>query len=728
MTKTHFNEDPISPLSSFDREFFSGRGGATLLAFLIACGIALTAPSSAWGQTAESAVTPPSKAGPPSKTTLAIPSHALLLITLDTTRADHLGSLHQLRHRAVDDPAADVEPPKTQHLDALAARGTLFSRAFTTSPLTLPAHTSLLTALDPPLHGIRDNGISALSPAIPTLTSTLAARGFATAAFVGSRVLDRRFGLARGFDLYDDAMPAEQVGEYGYPERDAAAVVDAALAWLDGIDSSSPFFLWLHFYDPHAPYEPPSYLRRGNPAADYAGEITFVDQQVGRLLESFPVAADKTLIAVVGDHGEAMEEHGERTHGLLLYRGVLEIPLFLAGPGIDSGKVVDAPVSIRQVAPTLLDLLRIPQPQGTRLQQGAGLPRDQPLPGIGTTKEGLDFVYSETWMPSTAYGWSPLVAFSDDRWRLVVGPRPELFDYLADPRERVNKVRQERRQAGRIRDALEAWQKTHRAVAAAPLEVPADLAASLRSLGYISGQSGTEENRAAPEEGLIDPKDGLKMLAELTRAKKLLSVGNGAQALPLLQDLVAKSPGNVPFLSNLASAQMATGQPKESIATLRRAVKLNPHLDFLHLNLAESHRHLEQWEEAEGEFRVVVDLNPRQASAWLGLAEILHRRGDADGERVLLQQAVEAETHSASIHLRLGQLEAARQRPGIAVDHLHQATRIAPTWPLAWLMLGQSLGQIDGSTAQARKALQEVLRLAPRSREAAQARQLLERL
>ncbi len=668
----------------------------------------------------------PGTTNPGEAVTAATP-RGLLLITLDTTRADHLGSYRRLTAAATTTthPSAGSPTPVTPHLDALAARGTLYRRALTTSPLTLPAHASLLTALDPPQHGLRDNGVSALAPTIPTLASELSHRGFQTAAFVGSRVLDRRFGLAQGFAHYDDQMPAEQIGEYGYPERDAAAVVDAALAWLGRADTDAPWFLWLHFYDPHAPYQPPAPLRKGSEAANYGAEITFVDQQIGRFLGRLPMATNDFLLAVVGDHGESLGEHDERTHGLLLYRGVLEVPMILAGPGIGTGRVIDAPVSIRQVAPTLLDLLQVP-----RSDAPGRLPRKQPLPGIADHVDALDFVYSETWMPATAYGWSPLVAITQDRWRLVVGPRPELFDYLTDPMESTNLVRTERRRAGRLRDTLESWQRTHRAVDAAPLEVPADLAASLRSLGYVSGQTSgpTTATGGRPTDELIDPKDGLAMLAELSRAKELLNVGNHSKALPLLESLVDRSPGNVPFLSNLASAQMAADQPTQALATLRRAVELNPHLDFLHLHLAEAHRHLEQWSAAEREYRLVIDLNPRQASAWLSLAEILYRRGDGDGEYHLLQRAVEAETHSASVHLRLAQLEESRQGIEAARRHLRRATDIAPTWPLPWLLLGKSLRRPDGDPIQARAALEKVVGLAPRSREAQQARQLLQDL
>jgi len=589
-------------------------------------------------------------------------------------------------------------------LDALAARGVRYARALTASPLTLPAHASLLSGLAPAAHGLHDNGLVTLPEEIPTLATALAEEGYTTAAFVGSRVLDRRFGLSRGFAHYDDHLAAEEIGEYGYPERRANAVVDAALLWFRARPSGTPFFLWLHFYDPHAPYDPPS--GGATAKARYRGEIAFVDQEIGRLLHGLGQSIEKTLVAVVGDHGEALGEHGERTHGLFLYRSVLEVPLLVAGPGVPQDMVVHQPVPTRRLAATLLERLgftKHPLPPAV-------------LPGPWTTEEAVEIpIYSETWLPATAYGWSPLEAITLGHWRLIVAPGPELFNFVADPGETENQVVSKRRQARRMKAALENYKKDLDVRTALPTQ-DAELLADLRRLGYLSDSGG---GRA----GTLDPKAGLPMLAELDTAKRLLQSGGQREAVEILRKLVRKSPGNVPFLTNLGNALLATGQSEEAIRTLRSAVALNPRLDFLHLQLAEAHRQLGHGAEAEKEYRLATELNPRLAAAWLGLAEGAARRGSGEEEYRLLLQAVDARTLSAPIFLRLGQLEVARGKTTAAADNLQQATKLAPTWPLAWLLRGQVL--LSNKDPEAQQCLENVLRLAPGSPAAQQASQLL---
>ncbi|MGH9464821.1 MAG: sulfatase, partial [Thermoanaerobaculia bacterium] len=359
---------------------------------------------------------PASPSGPPER-----PS--LLLVTLDTTRADHLG-------------AYGATAAKTPVLDALARRGARWAQALTASPLTLPAHCSLLTGLQPPEHGVRDNGVAALPAEVPTLATALAEHGYVTAAVVASRVLDRRFGLDRGFATYDDRMVAESVGQYGYPERDARAVTDAALAWLAGREgdpgaAERPWFLWVHYYDPHAPYRPPAAASLATEAERYAGEISWVDEQLERLLAALPAAGAATLVAVVGDHGESLGEHGETGHGIFLHQPSLRVPLLIAGPGVAPGTVVSETVATSRLAATLLGLLG---------SGAAAAPFGPPLPGIGldASQAGDAAVYSETLLPATAYGWSALKAITDGEWRLVVAPRPQLYDLGADPGELVN--------------------------------------------------------------------------------------------------------------------------------------------------------------------------------------------------------------------------------------------------------------------------------------------------
>lgn len=621
---------------------------------------------------------------------------SIVLLTLDTTRADFVG-------------AYGKEPSPTPHLDALASRGTRYHTAIASSPLTLPSHASLLTGLTPPEHGLRDNGLAALPDEIPTLATALRARGWATAAFVSSRVLDRRFGLDRGFDLYDDHMAAEVVGEYGYAERDARAVTEAALRWLESRDDSA-FFLWVHYYDPHSPYRPPD-ASGGDETKRYAGEIAYVDQQIGRLLAALPDRGQRTVVAAVADHGEALGSHGERTHGLFLYRPVVEVPLILAGPGVPTGQTILGTVSSRRLAPTLLRL-------GGGGHLGA-LPGPA-LPGLfaddAEPEELRGFAYSETWLPATAYGWSSLRSLTADRYKLIVAPRPELYDLSEDPGETRNLVRERPAQARRLKARLESFEASLEPATAEALATDAELRASLESLGYLSGASGTRS-------GTLDPKDGLALLESFEAAKRALARGETAEAIRRLRELVQKNPDNVPFLTNLGTALLAGGEPREGVKVLRRAAERNPRLDFVHLRLAEALDRIGEGEEAKREYELALELNPRLAGAWLGLAEMAHRGNRPEEELRLLRRGVEAETDSAALHLRLGQLLETRE-PTAATEHFEAATNLVPGWPLAWLLRGQAhlrRGQID----EGRRALETAVALAPRSAEGREAARLL---
>ena len=623
---------------------------------------------------------------------------SLVLLTLDTTRSDYLGAYG----------AAGAETPV---LDGLAARGARYATAITPSPLTLPAHASLLTGLDPPAHGVRDNGTAVLPPDLPTLATALAGRGYATGAFVASRVLDRRFGLDRGFDVYGDRMAAERTGQYGYPERDAAAVTDAALAWGARLPAGKPYFLWVHYYDPHAPYQPPGAGRAGSREAAYAGEIAFVDRQIGRLLAGLPDG--RRLVAAVGDHGEMLGEHGEDGHGIFLYRAAVEVPLILAGPGVPAGRVIAETVATRRLASTLLRLL------------GAGDALPGPaLPGLGGDSVPLA-AYSEARMPASAYGWAPLTAVTDGGWRLIVAPGPELYHVADDPAEERNLLAERdagapaRLQGRRLRAALESLEAGFERRRGAEPPADPELEAQLRSLGYLS---------ATPRaQGTLDPKDGIRLLGELERAKVLLASGETARGVALLEELVAKNPGNVPFRSRLAAAQLQAGRADAAIASYRAAIELNPRLHFLHRNLADAYLHLGRLDEARAQYRLALELNPRFAVAWLRLAELAARAGQGREERRLLRQAIAAGTDSAAVASRMGQLELADGRPEAAETRLARATELAPAWPLPWLLRGQA-AEARGDAGAARDHYRRVATLAPGSKEAAEARRRLARL
>jgi arylsulfatase A-like enzyme/Flp pilus assembly protein TadD len=624
-------------------------------------------------------------------TRLAFAAPDVILITLDTTRADAIGK-------------------NTPNLEALAKGGIRYTRAITPAPLTLPAHASLLTGLEPPEHGVRDNGTASLPRDVPTLPALLRQRGYVTGAFVSSRVLDRRFGLGRGFDVYDDSMAAEEIGEYGYPERDAAQVTTAALAWAARQTASKPMFLWIHYYDAHAPYAPPA------PLTGYAGEVAYVDREVGRLLSK--LRKTKRIVVVAGDHGESLGEHGERTHGVFLYRSVLEVPLLISGAG--ATRVVPHVVSTNRIAATIAHLA------------GASAFGD-PLPPFGASRPP---VYSETQLPATAYGWSALRAYSDDRFRFIDAPRVELYDFVADPAEARNLAGDQRRELFRLKNAMTAaLQKTKTRDAGAGVD-PA-LAASLRSLGYLSGVSGQARSN-------IDPKDGMSMLAEMETLRARIGGSDAGEVAARAGALAQRSPGNVPFLTLAGEAWLAAGDSARALDAYRRAASLNPSLDFLHLNLANAHRAAGDAASAEKEYRLVLQLNPRLAAASIQLAEMKPREA-----RAILRASVDAGSASASVLTRLAQLG----EPD-ADTLLREAVRLAPRWAPAWMLIAVRAKDIQqardawrraaayaprdprpllalgksylaaGERVQAQAYLDRVITLAPRSAEAREARAL----
>jgi choline-sulfatase len=609
----------------------------------------------------------------------------VVLITLDTTRADHVG-------RIVDGAAL------TPHLDALGRTGTVFRDALTSSPLTLPAHCSLMTGLLPPGHGVRDNGIAVLPKEIPTLAEVYARRGYRTAAFVSSAVLDRRFGLARGFDVYDDVLVAERTGEHGDPERDAAAVTNAALAWAGKLEKGRPYFLWVHYYDPHAPYlpPPPEDWKDASSSRRYAGEIAYVDRETARLLAGLPGSVSDRIVAAVGDHGEMLGEHGEKEHGVFLYQSAMAVPLILSGPGVPKGQTVEGPVATRGLAATLLRLSGL---GGDAKAFGNELPlaaADRSRPQAA--------VYGETDLPASAYGWSPLASAVDGtgRFRLIVAPRPELYDRKSDPGETRNLwgsadhadvVRLLQRV---IADA----QRTARRGDAPPPSP--ELADSLRQLGYLSGSS----SRA----GSIDPKDGIRLLDDFEKAKELTRSGRGGEAVTALAALVKASPGNVPFLARLAEAQAAVGDVGAAIQTVGEALTLNPRLDDLHLQLARLLTQAGKIEDARASYRSALAIDPRLASAWLGLSELAAKRGQSGEELRLLREAVAAQVRSGAIYARLAQLELSAGDVPAAATHSLEAVRLLPGFAPAWWVAGEA-AEKQGRPAVALERYEKALAL-----------------
>ena len=484
----------------------------------------------------------------------ARPKPNVLLITLDTTRADRIGSYGY---------AAAATP----NLDRLAAAGVRFEQALAPAPLTSPSHASLMTGRQPYTHGVRNNGHFTLADDIPTIAASFAAAGYDTAAFVSSFVLDAQFGLARGFAHYDaslDAPPAD-VPSSLESERRGDRTVAAATGWLRARPAGKPFFLWVHLYDPHDPYSPPSPFRERFAARPYDGEIAFVDVLIGTLLQETGYPGSPTLVMTAGDHGESLGEHGESTHGLFVYESALRVPLVIAGAGI-APAVVKAPVSLIDLTPTLVDLAALPAIAGV---EGRSL---RPLMSGQADGDEPPAVYAETYFPQFFMGWAPLRSLRDGRWKYIDAPEPELYDLSTDAAERTNVIASRPAAAMSLAKALRSTAAASAGrMATTPLSDEAR--ERLASLGYVSAITPLHDDKAA---GAPDPKHMVATFEQLLEGNRALAGGRPDVAARAAADVVRKEPGNAFALLLKGRAALAQGQNREAIAAFKAYLTLVP--------------------------------------------------------------------------------------------------------------------------------------------------------
>ena len=549
---------------------------------------------------------------------------SVLLISVDTLRADRVGGA------------------LTPAINRVAARGASFSSARTTVPLTLPAHVSLMTGLVPPSHGVRLNGVHRFDGSRPVLARLFQDAGRDTAAFVGAFVLDRQFGLAGGFAVYDDLIPRLPDASLRLEaERPASVVADRAIAWIKAraaAGADRPFFLWMHFYDPHAPYQPPAdALARaaGNP---YDGEVAYVDAQIARMLSALRESGDdeNALIVIVGDHGESLGEHGERTHGMLVYEGAIRIPLVVAGPGVPAG-VVRQPVSIVDVAPTLLRLGGVPVP--------AGMDGKDLFSGPGQTHE----IYAETQYPEVA-GWSPLAALVDERWKLVAtdGSSAELYDLARDGGERENAAASQPGTVAAVRARVTAIRSAaKRSTSAAP---SAEAQQRLRALGYVS--SGPVD--PTPSNSAPNPSTRIASWVAFEDAFTLLATARAVEAVPVLARLAAGERRAPVFASTHARALSESGRHAEALGAYRRAVAQWPNDSMMFHDLAVAAGRAGRTDEAIRAERAAIAVDARNAAAHNGLGLLLIEKGQIAEARIAFEGASAIDASSVEYLVNLG--------------------------------------------------------------------------
>jgi arylsulfatase A-like enzyme/tetratricopeptide (TPR) repeat protein len=643
----------------------------------------------------------------------------ILLVTIDTLRADRVG-------RGL-----------TPNIDRLAARGIAYQNVRATVPLTLPSHVSLMTGTIPPVHGVRENGV-VFDRKTPTLARIFKDAGYSTAAFVGAYVLNRRFGLGEGFDTYDDAVKRDpQRAEQLEAERPAGEVADAAIAWLNGrSQDNQPFFLWTHFYDPHAPYDPPADSVRANGRTGYDGEVAYVDAQLARLLATLDARGlvNSTLVVVTSDHGESLGEHGEQTHGMLLYDGALRVPLVLAGPALDSS---DPAPCHQSIAPLVLDLAG----------HGSKIP-------VGMSRSAGCAMYAETLYPRRA-GWHALTALSDQRWKLIASSEHELYDTTADPGEAKNVAPDQpnivRAMATAIARSRPASEHTS--------QIAPEAAERLRALGYVGGSAASrpeDPDAANParqiaawttfERALGQLRSGrpagaieiLRPLAashpeaqvfQTTLALALRENGDAREALAIYKAAVAKWADDPALFHDLAAAAREAGALNEAMRAEQAALALDDSSAMAQNGLGLLHADAGRAAEAVAAFERAVQLDPGNSSYWANLGNARQASGNRAGAEAAYRKALEADAEFADALNGLGTLYVQDGRAPDAVALFERALARDPQLHEARLNLGIAL-QESGQLQRAADTYRHLLATAPPSarRERQAATELLKSL
>jgi arylsulfatase A-like enzyme/Flp pilus assembly protein TadD len=598
---------------------------------------------------------------------------SLLLITVDTLRPDALGWISGRQ----DTPA----------IDRLAREGFGFAAAVAPVPLTLPSHVAMLASRTPASVGVRDNG-RVLGTGVGTLAESLKRTGYATGAFVSGYPLAAGFGLDRGFDRYDDRLAAGREGDL---ERPAQATTAAALAWLRA--ARPPWFAWVHYYDPHYPYEAPAAFKRPGPRGAYDAEVAYTDHAIEELRREIGrLGPDAFLTVFAGDHGESLGEHGEGTHGFFVYDSTILVPLIFHFPGRIAPGRSASPARLLDLAPTALALLGqppLPEAEGVSL-----------TPTLAGRPQALPPAYIETRQPWSSYGWSPLEAVRNDAWKLIQAPRPELYDLKRDPMEAQNVID---RHAATARELASLLGRTKPGPASSRGTMDPEVAERLRSLGYVgSGGSDAEP----PATGLRDPKDGAALRELMTAADQQLRRGDPRSAVTTFDRVLSQDPRNRFALLRSGSALLQLGELRPAIARLRSLLQLDPDHVEGHEALAAALSRAGQHGSAAEEWKEVVRLQPRRAVAWASLGAALGLATRKDDAVKALAHAVELEPKDPELLARLGFAEHGAGRIEAAAAHLERAAAVAGKDGFAYSgSLGLILQQL-GRSAQARSWLE----------------------
>jgi arylsulfatase A-like enzyme/Tfp pilus assembly protein PilF len=622
----------------------------------------------------------------------------ILFFTLDTTRADHIGCYGYPR----------IETP---NIDRLAGEGFLFRSATSQAPLTLPSHSSIFTGTYPLYHGVRDNGGFYLEADKMTLATVLKKAGWATSAFIGAFVLDSRWGLNQGFDYYYDNFDFAKYKTITLDsvQREGGEVVKAFFDWF-ATNGQKKFFSWLHFYDPHTPYEPPEPYKtryRNRLWGLYDGEIAYVDTLIGRVEDELKKAGvlDKTLIVIVGDHGESLGQHHETGHGFFIYDATTSVPLIVKIPAPRlRGQTIWDQVESVDIMPTLLELLGLSIPKQVQGRSFLSL-----LAGKSAGPERL--AYSETFYPRYHYGWSELKSLRSTRFKFIQAPRPELYDLSQDPGEETNIFAASSDLGKRFARELQTLQEGMSAKEAdqkGPRKLDNDAREKLMALGYIGGF--TSNSKLTKTGNLGDPKDKIILYNKIKQAE-----GNSANreyddALKLLGEVIAEDPGIMEARQVRANIYLELDRPEEAIAESSEALKVDEEYEAAIFTMAQAYKKLKKYDEAIAGYNQIMELDPRDPKPYVNLGEIYCETKEFDKAIASLEKAISIDAeHSAMSHNLLGSAYLEKKMLDQAEKEITLSLKMRPRIPDAHYHLGllyEEKGDIDRAIEEYKKEIE----------------------
>jgi arylsulfatase A-like enzyme/Flp pilus assembly protein TadD len=612
----------------------------------------------------------------------------VLVITIDTLRADHLGCY-------------GYKNIHTPNIDALAAEGVRFEHAYTPVPITLPSHTVIFTGTYPTYNGIHDFSDNRLGAQSITMASLLKERGFSTGAVVASAVLDSRFGLNRGFDYYYDRFDFNRLQEANLDEmeRPGNVVADQALDWLTR-NSGHRFFFWMHLYDPHHPYNPPAPFNQEYQSHPYDGEIAFADAQVGRVLQFLKSKGlyEKTLIVLTGDHGEGLGEHGEKTHGFFIYDSTLHIPLIVRLPGPSHPRQVAAPVSTVDILPTVLAELKLPIPSQV---QGISL-----MPELeGHQRKDGDApreLYAETFLPRLHFNWSELRGIRLGRYQFIEAPKPELYDLEKDPGELQNLYDEKKAVSAEMRSKLSALIRQYTPGQEQAEKMPLDpvLMERLKSLGYAGFSGGGDPSTSSAK--LPDPKDRIQVYELISEGMSDGQHGRYEQSVAKLTDALKTEPDSVAVHYLLGLDYYRLRDFSIAIEHFQRVLKLSPNYSLASYQLGLSYAHAGDMPNAIQFLKHALELDDTNFSAAYNLGAAYLHEGRADEAGAAFRQSVTINPDYAQGHLALGEVFLFQGKADDALTELRTAVQLAPENPRAHAALAKAL-DAKGLTQEAQE-------------------------